>query len=127
MYIWELGRKQAPIRRGSVMSNSGIRSSSKQLLQAIEDKAIVVTSVTAQSKDFHTSLQRITSDKFTEDLEFYMLSGILADGLDIMYDLTKDGIEFSIGRMSSFFDCCIRVEGQIQKPECLEHLKKVEA
>lgn len=109
------------------MSNSGIRSSGKQLLQAIEDKVIVVASVTAQSKDFHTSPQRITPDKFIEDLEYYMESGILADGLDVMYELTKDGIEFSIGRMSSFFDCCIRVEGQIQNPECLEHLKKVEA
>lgn len=108
------------------MSNSGIRSSGKQLLQAIEDKAIVITSVTAQSKDFQTPPQRITSDDFIEDLQFYMLSGIFADGLDVMYEPTKTGIEFSIGRMSSFFDFCIRVEGQIQNPECLEHLKKIE-
>lgn len=109
------------------MSNSGIRSSGKQLLQAIKDKAIVVTSVTAQNKDFHTSPQRITPDKFTEDLEFYLESGIFADGLDVMYEPTKAGIEFSIGRMSSFFDYCICVEGQIQKPECLDSLKKIEA
>ena len=109
------------------MSNSGIRSSGKQLLQAIKDKAIVVTTVTAQNKDFHTSPQRITPDKFTEDLEFYMESGILADGLDVMYEPTKAGIEFSIGRMSSFFDYCICVEGQIENPECLDSLKKIEA
>lgn len=109
------------------MSNSGVRSSGKQLLQAIKDKAIVVISVTAQNKDFHTSPQRITPDKFTEDLEYYMESGIFADGLDVMYELTKTGIEFNIGRVSSFFDYCIRVEGQIQNPECLDSLKKVEA
>lgn len=109
------------------MSNSGIRSSGKQLLQAIKDKVIVVTSVTAQNKDFYTQPQRITPDKFIEGLEFYMESGIFADGLDVMFEPTKAGIEFSIGRMSSFFDYCIRVEGQIQKPECLEHLKKAEA
>ena len=114
-------------RKDSIMSNSGIRSSGKQLLQVIKDKAIVITSVTAQNKDFQTELQQITPDKFTEDLEYYMESGIFADGLDCMYELTKDGIEFSIGRMSSFFDYCIRVETQILKPECLEHLKKVEA
>lgn len=109
------------------MSNSGVGSSGKQLLQAIKDKVIVVTSVTAQNKDFQTPQQRITPDKFIEDLEFYMESGIFADGLDCMYEPTKAGIEFAIGRMSSFFDYCIRVEGQIQKPECLDSLKKVEA
>ena len=109
------------------MSNSGIRSSGKQLLQAIKDKVIVVTSVTAQNKDFQTLPQRIIPDKFTEDLEFYMESGIFADGLDVMFEPTKADIEFSIGRMSSFLDYCICVEGQIQKPECLDSLKKIEA
>ena len=56
-----------------------------------------------------------------------MESGILADGLDVMFEPTKAGIEFSIGRMSSFLDYCICVEGQIQKPECLDSLKKIEA
>lgn len=77
------------------------RTTANRLLKAITDNLVSVTSaVVNHDKGIK---EQISDEKFKEDLEFYVNSGIFADTIDFSYEkITEDKLLIFIGKASCY-------------------------
>ena len=95
------------------MSSIKRPTSARNLIQAIKDKVVTVTSIELYHKD-EDRTESITPEAFISDLEFYDESGIFADSIDFKYlRAGKENLLVQIGNMSPFCDRIIAVSLQV--------------
>ncbi len=77
------------------------RTTANRLLKAITDNLVSVTSAVVNHDD--GMKEPISDEKFKEDLESYVNSGIFADTIDFSYEkITEDKLLISIGKASCY-------------------------
>lgn len=77
------------------------RTTANRLLTAITDNLVSVTSAVVNHDE--GIKEQISDEKFKEDLEFYVNSGIFADTIDFSYEkITEDKLLISIGKASCY-------------------------
>lgn len=77
------------------------RTTANSLLKAITDNLVSVTSAVVNHDE--GIKEQISDEKFKEDLEFYVNSGIFADTIDFSYEkITEDKLLIFIGKASCY-------------------------
>lgn len=77
------------------------RTTANRLLKAITDNLVSVTSAVVNHNE--GIKEQISDEKFKEDLEFYVNSGIFADTIDFTYEkIAEDKLLISIGKASCY-------------------------
>lgn len=77
------------------------RTTTGRLQKIIADNLVSVTSAVVNYDD--RGKEPISTDKFTEDLEFYTNSGIFADTIDFSYEkIAEDKLLIFIGKASCY-------------------------
>lgn len=77
------------------------RTTANRLLKAITDNLVSVTSAVVNHDE--GMKESISDEKFKEDLEFYVNSGIFADTIDFSYEkIAEDKLSISIGKASCY-------------------------
>ena len=77
------------------------RTTTSRLHKIIADNLVSVTSAVVNYDD--RGAETISVEKFKEDLEFYVNSGIFADTIDFTFEkVSEDQIHIAIGKMSSY-------------------------
>lgn len=77
------------------------KTTANRLLKAITDNLVSVTSVVVNHDE--GIKEQISDEKFKEDLEFYVNSGIFADTIDFSYEkITEDKLHIAIGKASCY-------------------------
>ena len=77
------------------------RTTANRLLTAITDNLVSVTSAVVNHDE--GMKEPISDEKFKEDLEFYVNSGIFADTIDFSYEkIAEDKLLISIGKASCY-------------------------
>ena len=77
------------------------RTTANKLLTAITDNLVSVTSAVVNHDE--GIKEQISDEKFTEDLEFYINSGIFADTIDFTYEkIAEDKLHIAIGKASCY-------------------------
>ena len=77
------------------------RTTANRLLKAITDNLVSVTSAVVNHDE--GIKEQISDEKFKEDLEFYVNSGIFADTIDFSYEkITEDTLLIFIGKASCY-------------------------
>lgn len=77
------------------------RTTANRLLKAITDNFVSVISVVVNHDE--GGKESISDEKFKEDLEFYVNSGIFADTIDFSYEkIAEDKLFISIGKASCY-------------------------
>lgn len=77
------------------------RTTANRLLKAITDNLVSVTSAVVNHDE--GMKEPISDEKFKEDLEFYVNSGIFADTIDFTFEkISEDKLHIAIGKMSSY-------------------------
>lgn len=77
------------------------KTTANRLLKAITDNLVSVTSAVVNHDE--GMKESISFEKFKEDLEFYINSGIFADTIDFSYEkITEDKLLISIGKASCY-------------------------
>ncbi len=77
------------------------RTTANRLLKAITDNLVSVTSAVVNHDE--GIKEQISDEKFKEDLEFYVNSGIFADTIDFSYEkITEDKLLIFIGKASCY-------------------------
>ena len=77
------------------------KTNANKLLKAITDNLVSVTS--AVVNHYEGIKEQISDEKFKEDLEFYVNSGIFADTIDFLYEkIAEDKLLISIGKASCY-------------------------
>lgn len=77
------------------------RTTANRLLKAITDNLVSVTSAVVNHDE--GMKESIPVEKFTEDLEFYINSGIFADTIDFTYEkIAEDKLHIAIGKASCY-------------------------
>lgn len=77
------------------------RTTANRLLKAITDNLVSVTSAVVNHDE--GIKEQISDEKFKEDLEFYVNSGIFADTIDFSYEkIAEDKLLIFIGKASCY-------------------------
>ena len=77
------------------------RTTANRLLTAITDNLVSVTSAVVNHDE--GIKEQISDEKFKEDLEFYVNSGIFADTIDFSYEkITENKLHIAIGKASCY-------------------------
>ena len=77
------------------------RTTASRLLKAITDNLISVTSAVVNHDE--GMKEPISDEKFKEDLEFYVNSGIFADTIDFSYEkIAENELHIAIGKASCY-------------------------
>lgn len=77
------------------------KTNANKLLKAITDNLVSVTSAVVNHDE--GIKEQISDEKFKEDLEFYVNSGIFADTIDFLYEkIAEDKLLISIGKASCY-------------------------
>lgn len=77
------------------------KTTANRLLTAITDNLVSVTSAVVNHDE--GMKKPISDEKFKEDLEFYVNSGIFADTIDFTYEkIAEDKLLISIGKASCY-------------------------
>lgn len=77
------------------------KTTANRLLKAITDNLVSVTSAVVNHDE--GIKEQISDEKFKEDLEFYVNSGIFADTIDFSYEkIAEDKLLISIGKASCY-------------------------
>ena len=100
------------------------RSTANRLLKAITDNLVSVTSAVVNYDE--RGKEPISVDKFKEDLELYVNSGIFADTIDFSYEkITEDKLLISIGKASCYCFDDIDVTLQLSDGGDMESCRRV--
>lgn len=92
------------------------RTTTAKLQKIISDNLVSVTNAVVNYDD--RGAETISVDKFKEDLEFYVNSGIFADTIDFTFEkISEDKIHIAIGKMSSY--CYDDIDVILQLNECV--------
>lgn len=94
------------------------RTTTAKLQKVISDNLVTVTSAVVNYDD--RGKEPISTDKFKEDLEFYVNSGIFADTLDFTFEkIAENQIHIAIGKMSSYcydnIDVTLQLNDSVRK------------
>ena len=77
------------------------KTTANRLLTAITDNLVSVTSAVVNHDE--TGKEPISVEKFKEDLEFYINSGIFADTIDFTYEkIEENKLHIAIGKASCY-------------------------
>lgn len=77
------------------------KTTANRLLKVIADNLVSVTSAVVNHDE--GIKESISVEKFKEDLEFYVNSGIFADTIDFTYEkISEDSIHIAIGKASCY-------------------------
>lgn len=77
------------------------KTTANRLLKAITDNLVSVTSAVVNHDE--GKKEPISFEKFKEDLEFYVNSGIFADTIDFSYEkIAEDKLHIAIGKASCY-------------------------
>lgn len=77
------------------------KATASRLLKAITDNLVSVTSTVVNYDE--TGKEPISIEKFKEDLEFYVNSGIFADTIDFSYEkIAENELHIAIGKASCY-------------------------
>lgn len=77
------------------------KTTASRLLKAITDNLVSVTSTVVNHDE--TGKEPISVEKFKEDLEFYVNSGIFADTIDFSYEkIAENELHIAIGKASCY-------------------------
>lgn len=77
------------------------KTTASRLLKAITDNLVSVTSTVVNYDE--TGKEPISVEKFKEDLEFYVNSGIFADMIDFSYEkIAENELHIAIGKASCY-------------------------
>ena len=77
------------------------KTTANKLLKAITDNLVSVTSAVVNHDD--KGAEAIPVEKFKEDLEFYVNSGIFADTIDFTYEkIAENKLHIAIGKASCY-------------------------
>lgn len=77
------------------------KTNANKLLKAITDNLVSVASAVVNHDE--GIKEQISDEKFKEDLEFYVNSGIFADTIDFLYEkIAEDKLLISIGKASCY-------------------------
>ena len=77
------------------------KTTANRLLKAITDNLVSVTSTVVNHDE--TGKEPISVEKFKEDLEFYINSGIFADTIDFSYEkIAENELHIVIGKASCY-------------------------
>lgn len=76
------------------------KTTANRLLKAITDNLVSVTSAVVNHDE--GMKEPISDEKFKEDLEFYVNSGIFADTIDFAYEIAEDKLHIAIGKASCY-------------------------
>lgn len=75
------------------------KTNANRLLKAITDNLVSVTSAVVNHDE--GIKEQISDEKFKEDLEFYVNSGIFADTIDFSYEkIAENKLHIAIGKAS---------------------------
>lgn len=100
-----------------------MRTTTARLQKVIADNLVTVTSAVVNYDD--RGAETISVEKFKEDLEFYVNSGIFADTLDFTFEkINENSIHVAIGKMSSYCYDDIDVTLQLNKGATMEAITK---
>ena len=99
------------------------RTTANRLLTAITDNLVSVTSAVVNHDE--GMKEPISVEKFKEDLEFYVNSGIFADTIDFTYEkIAEDRLLISIGKASCYCYDDIDVTLQLNDGVTIESVTK---
>lgn len=99
------------------------RTTTSRLQKIIADNLVSVTSAVVNYDD--RGKEPISTEKFKEDLEFYVNSGIFADTIDFTFEkIGEDQIHIAIGKMSSYCYDDIDVTLQLNDGVAMETVTK---
>lgn len=76
------------------------KTTANRLLKAITDNLVSVTSAVVNHDE--GMKEPISFEKFKEDLEFYVNSGIFADTIDFAYEIAEGNLHIAIGKESCY-------------------------
>ena len=77
------------------------KTTANRLLKVITDNLVSVTSAVVNHDE--TGKEPISVEKFKEDLEFYINSGIFADTIDFTYEkIAENELHIAIGKASCY-------------------------
>lgn len=76
------------------------KTTANRLLKAITDNLVSVTGAVVNHDE--GMKEPISFEKFKEDLEFYVNSGIFADTIDFAYEIAEDKLHIAIGKESCY-------------------------
>lgn len=77
------------------------KTNANRLLKAITDNLVSVTSAVVNHDE--GIKEQISDEKFKEDLEFYVNSGIFADTIDFSYEkIAENKLHIAIGKASCY-------------------------
>ena len=92
------------------------KTTANRLLKAITDNLVSVTSAVVNHDE--GMKEPISDEKFKEDLEFYVNSGIFADTIDFSYEIiAEDKLLISIGKASCY--CYDDIDVTLQLSDCV--------
>lgn len=99
------------------------KTTANRLLTAITDNLVSVTSAVVNHDE--TGKDPISVEKFKEDLEFYINSGIFADTIDFTYEkIAEDKLHIAIGKASCYCYDDIDVTLQLSDGVTMENVTK---
>lgn len=93
------------------------KTTASRLLKAITDNLVSVTSTVVNHDE--TGKEPISVEKFKEDLEFYVNSGIFADTIDFSYEkIAENELHIAIGKASCY--CYDDIDVTLQLSDCVD-------
>lgn len=95
------------------------------LQRAINAHLVTVKTAKVESKEIDHDARTITAERFKNDLDFYMESGIFADSLDFTYELRGKDLTINAGNMSCYCEVCITVELTVNNNVNMEDLENM--
>ena len=99
------------------------KTTANRLLKAITNNLVSVTSAVVNHDE--GMKEPISDEKFKEDLEFYVNSGIFADTIDFSYEkIAEDRLLISIGKASCYCYDDIDVTLQLNDGVTIESVTK---
>ena len=99
------------------------RTTGSRLQKAITDNLVSVTSAVVNHDE--GMKEPISVEKFTEDLEFYVNSGIFADTIDFSYEkIAENKLHIAIGKASCYCYDDIDVTLQLNDGVTIESVTK---
>lgn len=100
------------------------RTTTSRLQKVIADNLVSVTSAVVNYDD--KGAEAIPVEKFKEDLEFYVNSGIFADTIDFTFEkISEDSIHVEIGKKSSYCYDDMDVTLQLNNDVAMETVTKM--
>lgn len=100
------------------------KTTAGRLLKVITDNLVSVTSTVVNHDE--SGKEPISDEKFKEDLEFYVNSGIFADTIDFSYEkIAEDKLYIAIGKASCYCYDDIDVTLQLSDDVDMETVTKL--